>query len=382
MAPWTVLRARVPATPDAPDAWAVQGACRTHAAVHRDLYGHADSAWQPQELTSLLRARPYERVALLVAVPAGAGGSPDEVVGAAVVSVPTQDNPHLAEAELWVRPADQGRGAGGLLVDAVEAEARAEARRTVIVMSSHRDPGDGVPQHPAAGGTGGVPAADGGTRLALARGYGLSQVERFSTFDLPLGRARTADVRRAHDAAARAAGPDYALLAWTGPTPEEHLDQMAALRARMSTDVPTADLALDEEPWDAERVRAHDRETADQGKVAAVVAVRHVPSGDLVAFTVVEGPRTLPEVAYQQDTLVVAGHRGHRLGMLVKTAQLLRLEGLWPELRRLHTWNAQENDHMLAINVALGFTPTGVMGMWQRDLPDVSPGADGHVSLE
>jgi GNAT superfamily N-acetyltransferase len=34
--------------------------------------------------------------------------------------------------------------------------------------------------------------------------------------------------------------------------------------------------------------------------------------------------------------------------------------------RRIHTWNAEENAHMLAINVALGFRAVGVTGMWQK----------------
>lgn len=372
MTRWIVRRAPVPATVDGADAWAVHGACRAHAAVHRDLFGHADAAWRPAEVAAMLGERPYERTVLLVAVPQGADGDADAVVGAALVQVPTQDNPHLAVAEPWVDPRGRGLGVGDALVAAVEHVARAEGRRTVILMSTHREPGPDAAERTARSGAGAVPAADAGTRLATARGYGLEQVERFSTFALPLDAAALTAVRSAHDDAARAAGPDYELLAWTGPTPDALLDQMAVLRTRMSTDVPTADLAVEEEPWDAGRVRAHDAEVAEEGRVQAVVAARHRSTGALVAFTVVEQPVALPEVAYQQDTLVVQAHRGHRLGMLVKTAQLLRLGDAFPGLRRLHTWNAQENAHMLAINVALGFTPTGVLGMWQRDLPDAS----------
>ncbi|AEE46446.1 GNAT family N-acetyltransferase [Cellulomonas fimi] len=376
MTRWSVRQAPVPATVEDPAAWAVHGACRAHAAVHRDLFGHADAAWRPTEVAAMLGERPYERTVLLVAVRAEAAGDADAVVGAALVQVPTQDNPHLAFAEPWVDPRGRGQGAGDALVAAVEGVARAEGRRTVILMSTHREPGPGVAEHAARSGAGGVPAADAGTRLAAGRGYGLEQVERFSTFALPLDGAAAAAVRSAYGAAARAAGPDYELVAWTGPTPDALLDQMAVLRTRMSTDVPTADLAVEEEPWDAARVRAHDAEVAEEGRVQAVVAARHRPTGALVAFTVVEQPVAVPEVAYQQDTLVVQGHRGHRLGMLVKTAQLLRLGDAFPGLRRLHTWNAQENAHMLAINVELGFTPTGVLGMWQRDPPDPA-GADG-----
>ena len=54
--------------------------------------------------------------------------------------------------------------------------------------------------------------------------------------------------------------------------------------------------------------------------------------------------------------------------MLVKAGLLLRLAEARPEARRVHTWNAEENAFMLAINVALGFRPAGVSGEWQKRL--------------
>ena len=62
------------------------------------------------------------------------------------------------------------------------------------------------------------------------------------------------------------------------------------------------------------------------------------------------------------------GHRGRRLGMLVKAANLRRLTGELPAVRRVDTWNAEENAWMLAINVALGFRPSGGAGEWQLAL--------------
>ena len=71
---------------------------------------------------------------------------------------------------------------------------------------------------------------------------------------------------------------------------------------------------------------------------------------------------------YQGDTLVLREHRGHGLGMLTKIAVLDALATVRPDAERIHTWNAQENAHMLAINVALGFRQTSVDAEWQRDL--------------
>ena len=71
---------------------------------------------------------------------------------------------------------------------------------------------------------------------------------------------------------------------------------------------------------------------------------------------------------HQDDTLVLSEHRGRRLGMLVKAANLQRLAVEQPAARRVGTWNAEENSHMLAINVALGFRPAGGSGEWQARL--------------
>jgi hypothetical protein len=75
------------------------------------------------------------------------------------------------------------------------------------------------------------------------------------------------------------------------------------------------------------------------------------------------------EFAYQYDTLVVGAHRGNGLGMLVKLANLVRLAETSPERTVVYTWNADENEHMLAINIALGFRRCGLEAVWQRGLP-------------
>ncbi|WP_407320279.1 hypothetical protein UQW22_07455 [Isoptericola halotolerans] len=45
--------------------------------------------------------------------------------------------------------------------------------------------------------------------------------------------------------------------------------------------------------------------------------------------------------------------------MLVEALNLRALARTHPSVRRVRTWNAEENEHMLAIDVALGFRPEG-----------------------
>ncbi|HHV22846.1 MAG TPA: hypothetical protein GXZ30_15135 [Propionibacterium sp.] len=92
-------------------------------------------------------------------------------------------------------------------------------------------------------------------------------------------------------------------------------------------------------------------------------------SGEVVAHTLLTCPdEWLPEVAYQEDTLVRPDHRGHRLGLRIEAANVRQLARQRPAVHRIHTWNADENEWMLAINRQLGFVPSSTLGCWQLRL--------------
>jgi RimJ/RimL family protein N-acetyltransferase len=62
-----------------------------------------------------------------------------------------------------------------------------------------------------------------------------------------------------------------------------------------------------------------------------------------------------PELADQQDTAVLAAHRGHGLGAWMKAANLQWLTADRPLVKRVQTSNAAENEHMLRVNDQVGF---------------------------
>jgi len=197
-------------------------------------------------------------------------------------------------------------------------------------------------------------------RFALHHGYTLRQLERQSGLTLT-GRL---DEFRAASAEREAAASGYRLVGWVDRAPGPLVDGYAAARARMVLDVPAGGLTLDEEHWDAARVRAHEDRALEGGR-SLLVQAAIAPDGSVAGYTELELPPGKP-VAYQSDTLVVAAHRGHGLGMRMKLANLVRLGELAPERIDVYTWNADENEHMLAINLALGFEVRGISAEWQK----------------
>jgi hypothetical protein len=160
----------------------------------------------------------------------------------------------------------------------------------------------------------------------------------------------------------------YEVVTWLGPTPAERLTDLALLLTRMSTDAPTAGLDEPEDVWTAERVAAHDARVQSGPRIPLTAAVEHRPSGRLVAFNQLSVPFDRTRPVSQEDTLVLSEHRGHRLGMLVKLANLAQLQRERPGHPSVLTWNAEENRHMLSVNEAVGFVPIGYEGAWRLDL--------------
>nr|MDQ2699153.1 GNAT family N-acetyltransferase [Actinomycetota bacterium] len=70
----------------------------------------------------------------------------------------------------------------------------------------------------------------------------------------------------------------------------------------------------------------------------------------------------------QYITIVLEEHRGHKLGMLLKVANLQHLEQVKPGHPSVTTFNAEENRFMLDVNEAVGFVPIGQESAWRKDL--------------
>ncbi|KAA1380576.1 GNAT family N-acetyltransferase [Aeromicrobium fastidiosum] len=279
------------------------------------------------------------------------------MVGRAMVTTRPLTPEAGAHLMVDVLPTHRRRGIGAALLEAAEALATRAGAPVLKVAVAHSVRDDAERVEPPTG-FGDLPADDPGVRFLLAHGYALEQVTRISLLD----------AERLRDQAASPEVPDdYRLLAWAGPTPPEWMDQLAALRTRMSTDAPSAGMVVVPDPWDAGRVREHDQRIASSGRTMLTTVAEHVPSGVLAGFTEVvvsDGDA----VAVQEDTLVLTDHRGRRLGMLLKKANAQQLVAAFPDVEAVVTWNAEENRPMLDVNEQLGFREIGREGGWQKRL--------------
>ncbi|WP_155859398.1 GNAT family N-acetyltransferase [Cellulomonas sp. KRMCY2] len=357
-----------PADLDAPGAWLLHGAVEAERASSFESWGTDDQALTALEMLVTLHDDRYANHVLLAAVRDDPTDAPDpaRVLGRAHLQMWTRDNTHTVRFALDVRPSARRQGVGTDLFAATVAFARDAGRTTLAVgtgQASEPSPGPGT-LAPGSG-TGLVRTSDPSVRFALTRGFTLAQVERYSILDVPLDADRLA-VHRAR--AESSAGADYRLATWEDACPDQLVDQFAVLKTRMSTDAPLGGFDAAEAPWDAERVRASEDLLRSRGRRQLTTAAVHTPSSTLAAYTSFVCLGWTDQVVHQHDTLVLREHRGRRLGMLVKAANLEHLVARKPTVRRIGTWNAEENSHMLAINAALGFRPAGGSGGWQLRL--------------
>lgn len=287
------------------------------------------------------------------------------MVARSCIGLPMVESLDIALVRVDVLNEFTGRGIGQLLLRHAEKFAAEHGRTTLQSFTEHAARFDfDVPGILKPGtGTGGVPAESPSVKFALAAGYTLEQVTQFSALDLPVPDG-TLDALE--QKSGLIAGNCYDMLTWTDRCPDKYVDQMAVLMSRMSTDSPAGQLHFDPEVWDAKRVRHVEDEWKQSGLESLVSVARHKPSGELAAYSVLQCSASKPWLAVQDDTLVAKAHRGNRLGMLVKLVNLRRLQVARPSVERILTFNAAENEHMLAINGALGFRPAGCSGEWQR----------------
>jgi GNAT superfamily N-acetyltransferase len=279
------------------------------------------------------------------------GPGEDTVAGWYKLELPDLENLDQAELTLIVDPAQRRRGLGRALLEHAIERAAPNGRSGLNAPTR----GEG-----------------GGQAFARSTGAepGLVDIQRVADLRAMPDQELAAIRERAEQAAA-----GYSLMTWTGPVPEDFLEQAAALFAALN-DAPH-DAHIAPAVWDAQRVR--ERVNAlhpHYGLRTYAVAAVQQGTGAPAAVTEIAVDPADPGWAHQMITGVTRPHRGHRLGLLVKVAMMQWLRAAEPALERIDTWNSESNRHMIAVNEALGYRILGEPACWWRlDVPAV-PGQE------
>lgn len=265
------------------------------------------------------------------------------VVGVLSVDLPRRDNRHLGYLEITTDPEHRQRGVGRALYEAGVERVRAEGRTLVL-----------------AGGFDIAPT------LAFAKAMG---VDRAAVEVKRRQHVRCLDGARLDRefAAAESAAAGYELFRMPGTVPEDLMPAVVEMVSAIN-DAPTDDLDVEDEVFSAERVSAFLTAQKAHGRRTHQLVARHRGSGALAGHTVVGVESEQPWYGHQFDTSVLAAHRGHRLGLLLKIGMLRWLADAEPQLRVVDTWNAASNDHMIAVNEALGYEVVATATEYQTHL--------------
>jgi RimJ/RimL family protein N-acetyltransferase len=263
-------------------------------------------------------------------------------VGCYVLELPDRENRANAWLAPIVAPSARRRGIGTALV-AHAAEVSERAGRALLMSHARVD----------------APGA--AFAAAIGARPGLRDARRVLDVGDPL-RARLPGMRA--EVAARGAG--YTLRRWTGPAPDNLVEQVCSLLMAME-DAPHEE-SVEPERWDPARLRAAEERGIAAGSRWYEVAAMHDPSGDMAALTQVAVDPDVDGWAFQDITAVARPHRGHRLGLAVKIAMLDWLADAEPQMRRIHTFNAVQNEHMIAVNADLGYRISDYFDSFELDV--------------
>jgi GNAT superfamily N-acetyltransferase len=292
-------------------------------------------------------------------------GANDEGVATAKLRLSNAEGrEHLASVEMTVHPAHRRMGTGSRLLATVVAAAAAEGCHRLSTEVLAGTPGESFLATREF-----VPAL----RLTW---------QRLALPEVPERIVKLPDVPH----------PGYRLTAWEGAPPDALAESFAAARVGMA-DMPTGGLEVGATRWDAERARMVAELVARRGERLLNQAAISEADGSVAGYTKL----TLPAAAEsdagtetgvdgavvgsaggavpagararQLDTAVLPAHRGHGLGLWLKSAMLRHLLDAHPQVTEVVTNTADDNRHMLALNAALGFRPLRRTVAYQLTLP-------------
>ena len=261
----------------------------------------------------------------------------DTMLGVATAYLFLLDNTDKGWLEVSVHPDHRGRGVGTALLDRVTSVVVAEGRSELIADS--KIPFDRLDDHPY-------------KAFAARHGFHQSNIEVVRHLDLPVDDQRLEE----WTALAGEKTDGYRIETYAGHFPAEYAESLCVLLGQLGVDAPTGDVDFEEEVMTPERLDERYAMSASMGR-ETYESVALTPDGVVAAQSTLQVPVNGSTDAFQWGTFVHREHRGHRLGLAVKTANLRAVQARHTHLRRVTTQNAETNEYMIWINELLGFRP-------------------------
>jgi GNAT superfamily N-acetyltransferase len=260
----------------------------------------------------------------------------EQLVGVAILHEFLLDNTDKAVVDVVVGPDHRRRGIGSALLDHVVGLAEADGRTQVLTAT--KLPFTEVDAHHQ-------------RRFLERRGFTQANIEVMRELALPVD---DASIQKWADHAGERAG-GYRVETFVGRFPDELAQSLCVLLGQLAVDAPTGTVDFEEEVMTPERLAERYAMTAAQGR-ETFETVALTPDGEVAAQSTLQVQVDGTD-AFQWGTFVHREHRGHRLGLAVKAANLRAMQEGRPQVRRVLTLNGETNHYMIAINEEMGFRP-------------------------
>lgn len=259
----------------------------------------------------------------------------DRMVGTAGLWSSLLDNTDKCFLLVRVDLAERRRGIGRALIHRLEQVARDDHRALIITSTV-------------------MPFEDREThahrRFAEACGYELSDFEVVRHLALPVPGEQ---VQAWIDEAAPH-HPGYRLETFVGSVPDDLVESLCVLLGQLALDAPSGSVDYEEQQFSPQRYAEMLALAEAMGRVSyetvALTPDRRVVAQSTLALSVGESTEV-----FQWGTFVHREHRGHRLGLATKAANLRAVQAARGDLTRVITENSETNGHMVSINERMGF---------------------------
>lgn len=280
-------------------------------------------------------------------------GSPAKILGYGYVRMAQQ---HRERATAWcdvvVHPESWGKGYGSFLLDEVARSAREKGAkhltcRTYIPIETDLPTATVFMEHP-------VP------QFLARKGFSLVNIFEDYLWDVSDQKAMRERLTPFVDV------PGYRLVSWEGLTPSHLLQGLANLRRSYTMDEQQAAFEQSRtDYWTPESLAREDQYNVAGGSPSLSTAALN-EAGEVVGFTSLISHVDSPSRLLQAGTIVRLDSRAKGLGMALKSANILSVQKLHPQVRTVTTGIDPANVELVKVNARLGFQRVGMQGEFSK----------------